>query len=204
MQGFDPSAQGAFAATGRALQERLSRFFPPSQFVLQLMPAAITKTVWAQLTQRVPFIGIAFLDVEVPPTAGVNPVVVQHWQVHLVVRASTPELRLLGDRNSPGLVNMTGVALLGLHGWAIEDVGTVSAGTAVSLGGEFLSDNFAVVGIPLSIPTMLVPDEAVAALDDLGAIDITWNFDPAWDAPTAPTTPGGTDTTDLTDITAGA
>jgi len=178
MQSFDPAAQGAFAATGRALKERIGLFFPSSKFVIELMPAAITKTVWMKMAQRTPFIGIAFRDVAVPESAGVNPVVEQHWQVHLVVQAPTAEHRLLGDAHSPGLVNMLGVAMLGLHAWAIEDVGTVSCGTGTSLGGDFLSDTHGVIGIPLTIPTMLVPDEAVAQLATLEAIDITWNFDP--------------------------
>lgn len=178
MQGFDPSAQGTFAATGRALKARLGEFFPPGKFTIELMPAAITKTVWRMLAQRTPFIGIAFRDVVVPDAAGVNPTVEQRWQVHLVVQAGTAEQRLLGDARSPGLVNMLAVALLGLHAWSITDIGTVFCGTASSLGGDFLGDDQGVIGIPLTIPTGLVADEAVAEFATLQGIDIVWNHDP--------------------------
>lgn len=205
MQGFDPSAQGTFAATGRALKARLGEFFPPGKFTIELMPAAITKTVWRMLAQRTPFIGIAFRDVVVPEAAGVNPTVEQRWQVHLVVQAGTAEQRLLGDARSPGLVNMLAVALLGLHAWPIDDVGTVFCGTASSLGGDFLNDDQGIIGIPLTIPTGLVADEAVADFATLQAIDITWNFDPALPVPQPDPPPparqvgfAGTDTIDLT------
>lgn len=204
MQGFDPAEQGAFATTGRALKERVGLFFSPQKFVIELMPAAITKAVWMKMAQRTPFIGIAFRDVAVPDNAGVNPVVEQHWQVHLVVQAPTAEQRLLGDAHSPGLVNMLAVAMLGLHAWAIEDVGTVSCGTGTSLGGDFLSDTHGVIGLPLTIPTALVPDEAVEQLATLEALDITWNFAPLLQAPETPAPPpappsvfAGTNTIDL-------
>lgn len=195
MQGFDPAVDGVIAKTGRLLQQRLRRFFPAEKFGVELMPAAITKAVWLRMAQRTPFVGIAFQDLVIGDTAGVNPAVTMRWQVHLVVAAGTPELRLMGDRNSPGLVNMLAVAVLGLHAWAIEDIGTAFCGTSQTLTGDFLADNQAVIGIPVSIDTMLVPDEAVAALDDLADLDIAWTFVPALPEPAAPDGPGGTDTT---------
>jgi len=194
MQGFDPAAQGAFAVTARALKERLSRFFPAPQFALELMPAGITRAVWQRMTTRMPFVGIAFLGADVEATAGVNPLVTQRWQLHLVVAGNTAELRLLGDRQSPGLANMAAVAMLATHAFTIDDVGTVSCGSAVSLAAEFLADNQAVLGIPLSIPTTLVADDAVAALDDLAALDLTWNFNPVIAPPAASDAPAGDDT----------
>jgi hypothetical protein len=194
MQGFDPNAQGTLAVSARALKERLSRFFPAPQFALELMPAAMTPSTWKVLTQRLPFVGIAFQGFNIPGTAGINPRIEQQWQLHLVVSAGTPELRLLGDKRSPGLVNMGAVAALALHGFVVEDVGTVFCGDAVSLGGQFLADNQAVLGIPLTLATQLIADEAVAALDSLDAIDIDWGFAPDPDA-VAPVTPFAGDNT---------
>ena len=198
MQGFDANAQGILAVTARALKERLLRFFPLPYFALELMPAAMTPTVWKLLSQHTPFVGIALQGIDVPESAGTNPVVTQRWQLQLVVKAGTPELRLLGDSRSPGVVNMAAVAMLALHCFAIDDIGTVFCGSAVSLGGQYLQDNQAVFGIPLSISTTLIADEAVAALPDFSGLDIIWDFTPQLpDAPAA-TPLTGTDTFDLT------
>ncbi len=194
MQGFDPAAQGVIAVTARALKERLGRFFPAEKFVLELMPAAITKAAWQKLAQKTPFIGVAFQDLVVPESAGVNPAVTMRFQVHMLVTATTPEQRLLGDRQSPGIVNMLAVAVLGLNAWAIEDIGTVFCGTSRTLAADFLQDNQAVIGIPLEIATSLVPDEAVAALDDLADIDMVWTFVAPELPPEPSDRPSGNDT----------
>ena len=195
MQGFDPSAQGVLAVSARALKERLTRFFPAPQFALELMPAAMTPTVWKQLTQRLPFVGIAFQGFAIPGSSGTSPRIEQQWQLQLVVAASTPELRLLGDKRSPGVMNMAAVAALALHAWSIDDVGTVFCGDAVSLGGQFLQ---AVFGIPVTIGTTLIADEASAALPDFAGLNLIWDFTPQLpDAPAA-TPLAGTDTFDLT------
>ncbi|MBW6402035.1 hypothetical protein KPL78_29585 [Roseomonas sp. HJA6] len=194
MQGFDPAVDGVIAVTARAMKERLARFFPASKFVIELMPAAITKAVWLKLTQKTPFIGIAFQDVVVSETAAVNPAVTMRFQVHLVVTATAPETRLLGDRQSPGIVNMLAVAVLGLHAWSIEDVGAVFCGTSQTLAADFLQDNQAVIGIPVHVSTTLIPDEAIAALEDFADIDLVWTFTGPAPAPEPSARPGGDDT----------
>ena len=88
MQGFDPSAQGVLAVSARALKERLTRFFPAPQFALELMPAAMTPTVWKQLTQRLPFVGIAFQGFAIPGSSGTSPRIEQQWQLQQRRRAA--------------------------------------------------------------------------------------------------------------------
>lgn len=194
MQGFDPAVDGVIAVAARALEERLRRFFPAEKFVIELMPAAITEAVWMQLSQRSPFVGVAFQDLVVSESAGVNPAVTMRFQVHLVVTATTAKQRLLGDKMGPGIVNMLAVAVLGLHAWAIPDVGTVFCGTSQTLTGKFLRNDQAVIGIPVHVSTTLVPDEAVAALDDLADIDMVWTFVAPELPPEPSDRPSGNDT----------
>ena len=160
-----------------ALEERLKVFFPPSHFGFGHVPSQLTPQLWARLVQRTPWIGIGWSGVQADAASGRLFKGKDQLTVFCVTKNERgPRARLLGDGQGPGILGMTQVAMLALHGFEIRDVGHVEVTGATVMQVEGWKDEAAeVVGIACTVNFAL---SDLRALEDFLRLGVQWEFTP--------------------------
>lgn len=176
---------GPLIATGRALQARLATVFPLSVFQHGVVPANVNAKEWAKLTIKTPFIGIGWSQIDEKSAGGLF-TGVGRWTIFLSVKNERGIAeRYFGDRQAPGLFQLTQIAIAALHGMRVADahgsgIGTLLVRRAANAHGESFDENQAIAVIDCDITTTIEPADAFPAPDDLGLFETlapTWDFE---------------------------
>jgi hypothetical protein len=177
---------GPLFAVHAAIAARLAQAFPPGRFHHEILPAAVTPSMWADLARRTPLIALGFVGLR-PERGGRHFEARAEWRVVPVLRnPAGARPRLLGDRQGPGQFGLLQVAIAALHGLQIPGWGTAEITEATNLYAEGYADEHAALsGITVSVRITLVPAPAAGALDEFLRQSVRWAFDP--DRPDAAT-----------------
>lgn len=183
MTDLAPLSTGPLPKTARALTDRLKLVFPPTLFTHRFMPAKLTAKDWMQLTQRTPFVGLGWTEIEPIDTPDRDIRGESRWTVFLVAKnAAGIEARYFGDERAPGLFSMVQAAAALLHGFTIDGAGSASVTKIGNLYAEgWDADDSAIAGIDVSVGFDMTLPEAVANIeaDWLLTFGIAWTFDDA-------------------------
>lgn len=173
---------GPMQQTMLALRDRLRLVFPERRFQHAIMPSKITPKEWLRLTQRTPFVGLGWAQLDPIRQAGRDFIGRMHWSVYLVTQNSAGTAQLYaGDARAPGLFDLVAAAVAVLQGYTIPGVGTVTvtkAGNAFAEGWD--ADNTAMAAIDLAVNVSLPLADAVSGVSEtvLATIGIDWIFGP--------------------------
>lgn len=175
----DLSTTGPLFEMQAAIEARLQLAFPLNRFQHEILPAAVTPAMWSELARRTPMITLGFLGMKADAASGRQFKARAEWRVVPVIRnPAGARARLLGDRNGPGQLGISQVAVAALHGMTIPNVGIVEVTDVANLWAEGYADEHAALsGITLSVLCGVAP--ALATTDpDFLRLGVTWAFDP--------------------------
>lgn len=186
----DLTTEGPLLLAHQQIQARLKTFFPEAKFAHGAVPANLSPRGWDALTRRTPFVGLGWRGFRPDAQNGRLLKASAQWTVFLVVRnLGSPAARLAGDSLGPGLLGMTQVAALCLHGFTIlgpeparTAVGTIEVNEVANLQADHWQDEAAAIaGLNVSLGFVLADP---AELDEFLRLGAAWNFDgDAADAP---------------------
>jgi hypothetical protein len=176
-------------AQAAAIEDAARAMFPAGKFNFEVLPAALTREVWAQTFRRLPAVAVQFASLAVDARSGRLPNVTATWNVYLVLdNPAGPASRLLGDAAAPGLAGMMVLAMLALHGLSRPGLGSARVTAAEPLGAEWLPLNVAAAGLTLAFgPDLLIDPAAADGLADFLRHGAEWDFPTL--APAVPAAP---------------
>lgn len=170
-----PEPRTQFHRFADAAEARLRLAFPAAMFAFDVMPALPSKTEFDRLTRRKPFLGLAWAGFKVDEKAGRTLHGSADWILLVVIDNPDARRRFAGDNRGVGLWGMVSAASRLLHGWTIDDIGTVSV-TQIDtvVRDDWGDETTAIAAIGLSIP--MHPDASFAAetLDDFLRLNCVW------------------------------
>lgn len=166
---------GPLAEMEAAITARLVAAFPKDTFAHEMLPPKLTQTSWGRLTKVLPCVGMGIVDIT--PNPGISHIWrgTAQWQLLLIAKNSTLRLQMLGDSKRAGLFGMMCVAVSALQGMPIANIGSAQVGK----GGPVYDDSWAneelaIASLLVSVPFTLVDGQALAELDDLLRVGVTW------------------------------
>lgn len=171
-----------FTTAAAAIEARLRAFFPPSQFTFAFVPEEAPAEVWAELTQRTPFLGLSWRGLAPDANAGRRMTGDCQWSLTLITRHASIAARYLGDATSPALLTMVWIATIALHAHALKSAGGEALGTVMVAGaGNAMAANWgkgqvAIATLQFSTPMPQPGDAYAGVTPELLEMGVTWDF----------------------------
>lgn len=158
------------------LVARLRLAFPERAFEIQRCNPTMTVREFERLARLSPFIGIAFTGFKTASSSGRRLDGVMNWRLILIVKISDLERRFKGDPRDIGMDAMVDVASVLLHGWTIDDVGSVSVSNANAVFADgYEADDVSIVQIDFEVAYSASPAAlALKTPGDLEMLAINW------------------------------
>lgn len=171
-----------FTAAAAAIEARLKRFFPPSQFAFAFVPEEAPADTWSELTQRAPFLGLSWRGMAPDANSGKRIAGECQWRLTLITKHPGIAQRYLGDATTPPLLTMVWIATIALHGHALisaagEPLGTVMVGGA----GNAMASNWgkglvAIATLEFATPLPQPGDAYAGVTPEFLEMGVTWDF----------------------------
>jgi hypothetical protein len=170
-----PEPKTQFHRVFDAVSNRLRTVFPERLFDLQMMSATPSRDEWLKVTRRKPCIAISWVDFK--PAAASQRLLKgdASFTVYLVVDNAEISRRFLGDARGVGLFGMLTAASYLLHGFTIDDVGTIKVTGANAIErADWIDETTEIAGLTTSIPMSVGDGIASATLEDFLRLGASW------------------------------
>ena len=149
---------GPLAGSFMAIRTRLQELFDPKVYEHVVIPPRATLQDWKSLTRRMPMVGLGFMGCPPSPRTGANFRGDAQFYVVLLTRQIPGLDGYFGDGVLPGILGLSAVAVMGLHGMTIQPVGTAGSCEVKQLTTtgeqEWLEDNVSSVQLQVTVPAL--------------------------------------------------
>ncbi|WP_145994555.1 hypothetical protein [Gluconobacter frateurii] len=169
-------AGGSLAVAFGTIRKRLEELFDPAVYEHAVIPPRATLADWKELTRRMPMVGLGFMGCPPAQRVGANFRGDAQFYLVLLTRQQPGLEAYFGDGTLPGILGLSAVAALGLHGMKVKGLGTCEVRQLTTTGEqEWLEDNVASVQLQVTIPGLSFDTpEYLAQLDTLKTLSQTY------------------------------
>ncbi|KAA6405786.1 hypothetical protein [Candidatus Tokpelaia sp.] len=163
------------------IEERLRLVFPKKLFQIDRAPAIMTVKEYERITRQSPFIGLAFLSIQVGAASGREMLCQYHWRLICVLKATGRlDRRFKGDARDMGMDDIMDVAIACLHGHSFNELGACEVTSADSVfleskAAEFADEDTIMAHINFVISsTLSAADLRLTDPEDFKGLNVSW------------------------------